>query len=90
VYGVLSLQDPAINIGTMIFKELTIKGFWLTDWMKTVDAKTRMDVAQNVVAMLASGEIQLPVEATYGLDQIAEAVDHADRAGRWGKILMKP
>ncbi len=90
VYGLLSLQDPAINIGIMIFKELTIKGFWLTDWMKTVDAKTRAEVAQNVVAMLSSGEIQLPVEATYNLDQIAEAVDHADKPGRWGKILIKP
>lgn len=90
IYGVLSLQDPAINAGLLIFRELTIKGFWLTDWMRRVDSQTRQDVAQNVIRLLASGTIQLPVEASYPLDQIVEAVDHADRPGRWGKILVKP
>ena len=90
VYGLLSLQDPAINIGLMIFKELTIRGFWLTDWMRRVDAQTRQRVATEVIGMLASGQIKLPVEATYGLDDIAKAVTHADAPGRWGKVLMKP
>ncbi|AQG81365.1 zinc-dependent alcohol dehydrogenase family protein [Spirosoma montaniterrae] len=90
MYGLLSLQDPAFNVGLMIFRELTVKGFWLTDWMRRVDSATRQDVAQNVISLLSSGKIQLPVEASYSLDQIAEAVEHADRHGRWGKILVKP
>ncbi|QIP11325.1 zinc-dependent alcohol dehydrogenase family protein [Spirosoma aureum] len=90
IYGVLSLQDPAINAGLLIFRELTLKGFWLTDWMRRVDSQTRQDVAQNVISLLASGKIQLPVEASYALDQITEAVEHAERHGRWGKILVKP
>ena len=89
IYGLLSLQDPSINAGLLIFRELTVKGFWLTDWMRRVDSQTRQEVAQNVISLLASGKIQLPVEATYSLDQIVEAVEHADRHGRWGKILVK-
>ncbi len=90
LYGLLSLQDPSINAGLLIFRELTIKGFWLTDWMRRADDQTRRDVAQNVVKLLASGEFKLPVEATYSLDQIVEAVEHANRPGRWGKILVRP
>ncbi|MBD2756941.1 zinc-dependent alcohol dehydrogenase family protein [Spirosoma validum] len=90
IYGVLSLDDPSVNAGLMIFRELTIKGFWLTDWMRRVDSQIRQDVAKNVVNLLASGKIQLPIDASYPLDQIAEAVEHADRPGRWGKILLKP
>ena len=90
IYGLLSLQDPSINAGLLIFRELTIRGFWLTDWMRRVEAETRQDVAQNVIKLLASGRVQLPVEAAYSLDQIAEAIEHADRPGRWGKILIKP
>ncbi|QJW87875.1 zinc-dependent alcohol dehydrogenase family protein [Spirosoma taeanense] len=89
LYGLLSLQDPTINAGLLIFRELTVKGFWLTDWMRRVDSHTRQDVAQNVIRLLSSGQIQLPVEATYSLEQIAEAVDHAHRPGRWGKVLVK-
>ncbi|MDB5243112.1 MAG: alcohol dehydrogenase [Spirosoma sp.] len=90
IYGLLSMQDPAINAGLLIFRELTVKGFWLTDWMRRVDSQTRQTVAQNVISLLTSGKIQLPVEASYPLDQIAEAVEHVDRPGRWGKILVRP
>ena len=90
IFGLLSLQDPTINVGLMIFRELTIRGFWLTDWIRRVDPQTRQEVAQNVISLLTSGQIQLPVEASYNLDQITEAVDHSERHGRWGKILIKP
>lgn len=90
IYGLMSLQDPSLDAGLMIFRELTVKGFWLTDWIRRVDNQTRQDVAKNVISLLASGQIQLPVEASYPLDQIVEAVEHADRPGRRGKILVKP
>ena len=90
IYGLLSMQDPTFNAGLMIFRELTIRGFWLTDWMRRVDAKTRQRVAGEVIGMLASGQIKMPVEATYPLADIAKAVTHSDSPGRWGKILIKP
>lgn len=90
VYGALSLEEMPINAGLLIFKTITIRGFWLTTWMRDAFADARHDVAEGVLTALASGEIQLPVEATYSLDQIAEAVRHADREGRGGKILLKP
>jgi NADPH:quinone reductase-like Zn-dependent oxidoreductase len=90
IYGLLGLEDPAINIGLMIFKELTIKGFWLTEWMKNAPAEVRNKLAVEVITLLTSGQIQLPVEAIYGLDDIAAAVTHADAPGRFGKILIKP
>ncbi|CCH56773.1 Alcohol dehydrogenase zinc-binding domain protein [Fibrisoma limi BUZ 3] len=90
IYGLLSLQDPTLNAGMMIFRELTVKGFWLTDWMRRVDSQTRQDVAQNVIQLLASGQIELPVEASYSLDDIAKAVEHAEQTARFGKILVKP
>lgn len=90
IYGLLSLQDPQINVGLMIFKELTVKGFWLTDWMRRVDNNTRVRVAQEVIMLLSTGKIQIPVEAVYSLDQIEQAITHAEAHGRWGKILIKP
>ena len=90
IYGVLSLQDPKINIGLMIFRELTLKGFWLTDWMRRVDGSTRQKVSQEVITLLSTGEVKMPIEAIYSLDEIKAAVTHADAPGRWGKVLLKP
>lgn len=89
IFGLLSLQNPRLDVGLMIFKEMTIQGFWLTEWMRKVDSATRTQVAQDVTGWLASGEVELPVEASYGLAEIAKAVEHADAPGRWGKILVK-
>ncbi|MBO0931081.1 zinc-dependent alcohol dehydrogenase family protein [Fibrella aquatilis] len=90
IYGLMSMQDPTLNAGLMIFRELTIRGFWLTDWMRRVDPKVRQRVAGEVITLLSSGTIKLPVEATYSLDDIVKAVEHADAPGRWGKVLVKP
>ncbi|WP_428654713.1 zinc-dependent alcohol dehydrogenase family protein [Runella sp.] len=90
IYGVLGLQDPTINLGLMIFRELTLKGFWLTDWMRRVDSGTRQKVAQEVITLLSTGQVKMPIEAVYSLDEIKTAVTHADSPGRWGKVLVKP
>jgi NADPH:quinone reductase-like Zn-dependent oxidoreductase len=89
LYGVLSLQNPSFNVGLMIFRELTIKGFWLTDWMRRVDSQKRQNVARNVITLLVGGQIQVPVEATYPLSEIKKAVEHSEQPGRRGKILIK-
>ncbi|MFC5412804.1 zinc-dependent alcohol dehydrogenase family protein [Larkinella bovis] len=89
LYGVLSLQNPSFNVGLMIFRELTVKGFWLSDWMRRVDSQTRQNVARNVLTLLVGGKIQLPVEATYPLSDIKKAIEHSEQPGRHGKILVK-
>ncbi len=90
IFGLLSQKNPRLDVGLMIFKEITIQGFWLTEWMRRVDAQTRIQTAQNVIGWLASGGVELPVEAAYGLDEITKAIEHAGTPGRWGKILVKP
>ncbi|GAB3931527.1 zinc-dependent alcohol dehydrogenase family protein [Larkinella terrae] len=89
LYGVLSMQNPSFNVGLVIFRELTVKGFWLTDWMRRVDSQMRQNVARNVMTLLVSGQIQVPVEATYPISEIKKAVEHSEQAGRHGKILLK-
>ncbi len=89
IFGLLSAQNPKLDVGLMIFKELTVKGFWLSEWMRKVDAATRAQVAGNVIGWLVSEDVSLPVEATYGLDDVVKAVEHADKPGRWGKVLLQ-
>jgi NADPH:quinone reductase-like Zn-dependent oxidoreductase len=87
-YGALSVQDIPVNAGLLIFKALTMKGFWLTDWLKNTDAATRKQVTAGIVALFATGKLTAPVEAQYDLADIKAACDHAERVGRTGKILL--
>lgn len=90
VYGALSLESMPINVGVLIFKEIAIQGFWLSTWMRRADPAHKKEVMENVGRLLADGTVQLPVEATYSLVDIHQAVRHADTPGRVGKILLKP
>jgi NADPH:quinone reductase-like Zn-dependent oxidoreductase len=89
IYGSLSIEEIPINAGILIFKEATLQGFWLSTWLKRASATDKKEVFSTVIQLLATGEAQLPTEASYSLDQIGEAVEHAQREGRKGKILIK-
>lgn len=88
VYGRLSDDDTPLNWGEMIFKGTTVQGFWLSYWFQT---KPQMEILQSLLALMglmAQGHLVPPVEAEYDLAQIVEAVQHAERPGRSGKVLL--
>jgi NADPH:quinone reductase-like Zn-dependent oxidoreductase len=82
VYAAMSLAPMSISPLDVIFKPLTIRGFWLGHPEST--AKGASTLAQ-AAEMIASGQLQIPVVATYPLSSIKEAVAHAQRGG---KILL--
>jgi NADPH:quinone reductase-like Zn-dependent oxidoreductase len=53
------------------------------------DASTR-EVMAEVAGLVASGEIEIPIAATYPLDEVAEAFDRLDRRHTRGKIVLIP
>jgi NADPH:quinone reductase-like Zn-dependent oxidoreductase len=90
VYGMLSGKDMPVNNGLLIFKSLTIRGFWLTSWLQEADKEARKQAATDVISMLNSGALKVTVDAEYKLEDFQKAVIHAQQEGRKGKILIKP
>ncbi len=88
VFGLLSMQSIPVNSGTMIFKNLRIQGFWLTQWIESLSKAQIIEVTQSVIGLLASGQLTANVEARYGIDDIKKAVLHADAQGRKGKVIL--
>jgi NADPH:quinone reductase-like Zn-dependent oxidoreductase len=89
VYGALSMEPLQLPGGQLIFRTATVRGFWLTDWKKRATQAEREAAMAALLAAMASGQVQVPVEAAYPLDQWEEAVSHARREGRGGKVLLK-
>ncbi|GAB5528042.1 MAG: zinc-binding dehydrogenase [Roseivirga sp.] len=88
VYGLLSLQPIPLNSGLLIFKNLTVKGFWLSTWMASLTKEQRMTIIPEVLTMLTKQELRADVEAYYGIDDIIKAIEHMEAPGRSGKILL--
>src|SRR5580765_7340475 len=82
-YAAMSLGPMSISPLEVIFKPLTVRGFWLGH--PESSAKSAPAVKQ-AAEMIASGRVHIPVAATYALSSIKEAVAHAQRGG---KILLE-
>jgi NADPH:quinone reductase-like Zn-dependent oxidoreductase len=82
-YAAMSLGPMSISPLEVIFKPLTIRGFWLGH---PESAANSAPAVKQAAEMIASGRVHIPVAATYGLSSIKEAVEHAQRGG---KILLE-
>jgi NADPH:quinone reductase-like Zn-dependent oxidoreductase len=82
-YAAMSAGPMSISPLDVIFKPLTVRGFWLGHPESA--AKSAPAIAQ-AAEMIASGRVHIPVAATYPISSIKEAVEHAQRGG---KILLE-
>lgn len=82
-YAAMSLGPMSISPLEVIFKPLTIRGFWLGH--PEYGAKSAPEVKQ-AAEMIESGQVHIPIAAIYPLSSIKEAVAHAQRGG---KILLE-
>ena len=88
VYGALSMEPLQIPGGQLIFRTAIVQGFWLTEWKRRASSEEKAAAMGGLLKAMASGQIHVPVEASYPLDQWQKAVAHVQRSGRGGKILI--
>jgi NADPH:quinone reductase-like Zn-dependent oxidoreductase len=82
IYAAMSEAPMSISPLDAIFKDFTMRGFWLGHGESLAKSAPAMVQAAE---MVASGRVHIPVAATYALSSIKDAVAHALRGG---KILL--
>ena len=87
-YGGLSGEPCTIEARDTIFRDVTLKGFWLSRWMGSASSAELARVFGTVAGLVADGTIRVPIEATYPLARVRAAAAHAAREGRDGKVLL--
>ena len=88
-FGAMARQPLKIPNGLLIFQDIAWRGFWITHWYERVGAAAAAALLGELAALAASGVIATPVEASYPLERIADALAHAQRPQRGGKILLR-
>jgi NADPH:quinone reductase-like Zn-dependent oxidoreductase len=88
-YGAMSGADPVISRAAL-GRGVVLKSFMLGDGLaKRTRAQVRAIYA-DLAGKIRDGVLKAPVEATYPLDDIKQALAHAQRGGRNGKVLVLP
>lgn len=87
-YGLLSGEPCTIDARELVFRAVTLKGFWLRHWAAETPPNEIAALYRSLAAKLDDGTLAVDVEQVYPLARLKEAVAHAARGGRSGKILV--
>lgn len=90
-YGLLSGQPCMLGAHHTIFKSITLTGFWLQKELSQNLARPDVEALYGeLAARLARRELEVPIAATYPIEEIKAALEHAGREARSGKVLVTP
>ena len=89
-YGSMSGEPSTLSAASLIFHGVTLTGFWLARWFQHADLAEQARVFSEIASMIASGSLRAEIAATYGVEDIRDAVRHAARGERDGKVLIVP
>jgi NADPH:quinone reductase-like Zn-dependent oxidoreductase len=87
-YGLLSGRPCEMHPNHLVFRDLTLRGFWLAKWFREVQPKTVAERYARLVDWMKEGVVGAPVLARHPLRDVKAAVAAAAREGRDGKILL--
>jgi trans-2-enoyl-CoA reductase len=87
-YGAMGRQPMRIPNGLLIFKNLVWTGFWVSAWYKHATQADIDEMFAKIFPLLSGGSLHVPVAAEYPLEQHQEAVAHAAKDCRCGKVLL--
>ncbi len=89
-YGALSGEACTVSPRELVFRDVTLNGFWLARWFRTTPQAQQFALLTELAGLIAAGKLSTPIQATYGVEQIKEAVAAAASGERQGKILIVP
>ena len=89
-YGRMSGEPCVIQPGAFVFRDMTLRGFWLANWFAQAPKPKQVAVFGEIARLIAEGKLHAPVQATFEVREIKKAVAAAAASGRSGKILIVP
>ncbi|MBL8324221.1 MAG: zinc-dependent alcohol dehydrogenase family protein [Rubrivivax sp.] len=87
-YGMMSGEPCRLAPSALIFRDITLRGFWLVKWFRDTHPDARRALYGTLTQLVANGTLKARIHATYPVANIREAVAAAQAGERDGKILV--
>jgi NADPH:quinone reductase-like Zn-dependent oxidoreductase len=89
-YSAVTGQAPVIPLPDLLFRGIQLRGFFILNWLRDTPREKVERIYGELAALAEQGILHASVEATYPLAEYRDALAHAARPGRSGKILFVP
>ncbi|MFT3990201.1 MAG: 2-enoyl thioester reductase domain-containing protein [Luteolibacter sp.] len=87
-YGAMGRRPLTLPNGLLIFRDLQIRGLWITQWLENAPPEEIHHVYHHLAELVATGKLVQPVDATYPLEDFANALTRLTAPDRSGKVLF--
>ena len=88
-YGLLSGKPCEVDAADIVFRDVSLKGFWYSRWFSTAEPAAIKDLFARLVGMVQAKTLRVPIEAVYPIENLNDALAHAQREGRSGKVVLR-
>ena len=89
-YGAMGRKPLTIPNGLLIFRDIQVRGLWVSRWIENAPLNEVRDVYENLAARVANGKIVQQVDSTYPLEKFQDALARLEAPERSGKVLFVP
>jgi trans-2-enoyl-CoA reductase len=89
-YGSMSGEDPKVARNNFIYRGVRLTGFMLGRFLSRRSAEQIRAIYADLGWQVMAGKLSAPVDTVYPIENIKDALAHADKGGRNGKILVSP
>ncbi|MBT5571751.1 MAG: zinc-dependent alcohol dehydrogenase family protein [Alphaproteobacteria bacterium] len=89
-YGVLSKEPCQIYGGHLHFRNITMRGFWMSQWLQLSAPEEIQALYGELAELMDAGVLKMAIAGVYSFDQIKDAAAHSAGESRDGKILIGP
>ena len=89
-YGMMSGEACQVGAASFVFRDVTLRGFWLALWFRKATPERQAAVFGEIARMISTGKLKTRIHATFDIVNIKDAVAAAAAGERSGKILVVP
>ena len=88
VYGTLAAEPLQFSSRVLMTQGASLEGFWLSRYMVRQSLLAKLGLIGELSRGLKAGRLSSEIAATFGLQDVAEAVLAAEKVGKDGKVLL--
>ena len=87
-YGAMSRASLKVPNKFMIFKDLSLRGLWVSRWLEQASHTELHDVMRPLASMIQSGDLTMAVDEVVPLKDFTKAIARAQTDARGGKVVL--
>ena len=87
-YGAMSRRSLKVPNKFLIFKDLSLRGLWVTKWLESASHAEIYEVLRPLAEMMVDGSLTQPVAEVVSLRDYKRAIELAQTDARGGKVVL--